>query len=283
MNADSTVIKFTCAHCGQKLSVDAAGAGQEAACPSCSRPLVVPQRAGLPDRGHGARETNGTERGGGPSDNEIKLAEEVRNVRDDLHEARQRTASQTAALAEAEKNLAAAKLAVTAAETARNTFNGQCLLLGEEIETLRNHLREGHAGRELLALRDRFETLDAEHRKNAAAIARAEAETQTLATTEQQLRADLARATASAVDAERRAEAASESALQRDNSVLRGIIARQKTELEERLTELRKLQRARLTLRIIYGLFALGFVIAVALVVIFLPTVKHLLQDWFGR
>ncbi|MCE9609747.1 MAG: hypothetical protein K8R23_06015 [Chthoniobacter sp.] len=279
MNADSTVIKFACAHCGQKLSVDAAGAGLEAACPNCSRPLVVPHRAGLHDRGYGGREKIGAERGDRPSDNDIKLTEEVRSLRDDLHEARQRIESQAAALAAAEKNLADAKLAVTAAETARNTFNGQCLLLGEEIETLRNHLREGHAGRELLALRDRFETLDAEHRKTAAALARAEAEMQTLAAAEQQLRADLARVNVSAVEAERRAEAGSESTLQRDNGVLRGIIDRQKTELEERLLELRKLQRARLTLRIIYGLVALGLVIVVALTFIFLPTLQHLLHD----
>ena len=43
MIADSTVIKFACAHCGQRISIDAAGAGMTATCPNCSQPLVVPK------------------------------------------------------------------------------------------------------------------------------------------------------------------------------------------------------------------------------------------------
>lgn len=280
MNPDSLVIKFACAHCGQKLSVDAAGAGSAAPCPSCAQPLVIPHVAGLHDRGYGGRGEIGTERGGGAAAAEINRAEEVRNLRDAVEEAQQRAEEQARAHAETEKNLAATKLALAAAEKARNTFNGQCLILREEIEKLRSDLREGHAGRELLALRDRFETLTAEQQKTAATLARREAEALALATAEQQTRTDLASARERSAAAEYRADAASETALQRDNDILRGIVARQNAEREEHMKELRKWQRARVTLRIIYGLFALGLIVVVALVVIFLPNLKHLLHGF---
>ncbi len=35
-------IIFDCPHCGQELSVDAAGAGQEIECPTCAETIVIP-------------------------------------------------------------------------------------------------------------------------------------------------------------------------------------------------------------------------------------------------
>ena len=187
------------------------------------------------------------------------------------------------ARAAAEEMLTAEQSARAAAETQRNIQAGQCLLLQEEIARLRHDLGEGHAGRELLALRDRFEVLDGKHQKATAALANLESAHATLTADELQLRTEVIAARERAAAAENRAEASSDSALQRDIGVLRGIIDRQKAELEERFAELRRLQRARFILRIVYALFALAFLVVIALVFVTPPApVQHFLRDWFG-
>jgi predicted nucleic acid-binding Zn-ribbon protein len=77
--------------------------------------------------------------------------------------------------------------------------------------------------------------------------------------------------------AERKVQALSESQLQKDNTVLRSILERQKVELEQRFKELKRLRRAQLGLRLAYALFAMGMV---ALVLIVVPRLKDL-GDWF--
>src|SRR4029079_2819959 len=62
-------------------------------------------------------------------------------------------------------------------------------------------------------------------------------------------------------EARRRAEAASEARLRQDNEVLRGIIARQNSELEQKHAQLVRLKRARLGVRLAYASFALGLVL----------------------
>ena len=59
-------------------------------------------------------------------------------------------------------------------------------------------------------------------------------------------------------EATRRADAGSDEKLQHDNSVLRGIVARQNTELEIRHRDIVRLRRKRFGLQIVYALFALG-------------------------
>ena len=447
MIADSTEIKFACSRCGQRLSVDSSGAGMTTACPTCEQPLVVPQLAGLHDRGYGATAKSDSSRSGASAGEETIPASKAQELRDELLEARRRsekwegalatarqenarlqqqlekvaaecgrqTASATAVLAKAqslqadrqqlqselaesrqraaaaetqleearariaqlvaaleaaeknraqwdevlaqttahareagtrlsaretelrealaqlaasahssatareasevledqraklsrqlenahgqlleaaatraalstaEENLAAAQLALTTTEAERNALSSQCQTLRREVETLRHDLEGSHAGHELLVLRERFQTLETGHQKATATLARVEAEAQSLTASGEKLRADLTAARESAADAERRAEAASESALQRDNGVLRGIISRQNTVLEECFTELRRLKRARFVLRIIYALFALGLLGLLALAFDSRPdTVKHFLHDWFG-
>jgi hypothetical protein len=60
------------------------------------------------------------------------------------------------------------------------------------------------------------------------------------------------------VEAEKRAESLSTSEVSRDNEILRGILARQKEELEQRYRDLVRLRRARYGLRLTYWLFAVG-------------------------
>ena len=380
MIADSTVIKFACTHCGQRISIDAAGAGMTATCPNCSQPLVVPKLGSLHHRTYGEDVTSAPSRSGGGAAPETNAAVVLRELREKLAEtecargvaeaslamirrenvqlverigrlsaecgqrvgdgavaaqklaqreqelaasvksagqlsveisARETELSETrarlaaseaaaerareevgaltaqnaewrqklaaavgaqdvdamrAALAGAEEKLTAEQSARAAAETQRNLRAGQCLLLQEEIARLRNDLAEGHAGRELLALRDRFEVLESKHQKATAALENLESAHATLTAAERQLRTEARAARACAAAAENRAEASTDSALARDIAVLRGIIERQKAELEERFVELRRVQRARLVLRIVYAVFALAFLVVLTLI-----------------
>jgi hypothetical protein len=72
------------------------------------------------------------------------------------------------------------------------------------------------------------------------------------------------RSLANSMEARRRAEAASEARLRQDNEVLRGIIARQNSELEQKHAQLVRLKRARLGVRLAYASFALGLVLVAA-------------------
>ncbi len=192
----------------------------------------------------------------------------------------QEAAATRAALATAEEKLAAAHLALTTTQTERDALSAECVALRREVKVLRLDLSEIHTGRELLALRDSFQALETEHRGTVATLARAEAELQALTNSEQKLRAEVTEARERTAAAERRAEAASDSSLQSDNGVLRGIINRQNIVLEERFVELRRLKRARLALRIVYALIALGLLAFVVLTFDDLPAVvKNLLHE----
>jgi len=182
-----------------------------------------------------------------------------------------------------EEKLAATQRTLESTEAERQTLSVRCEALRQEEKILRRDLSESHDGRELLTLRERLRTLESDHQKATASLGRREAEVQSLTTAVLQVRADLIEARDRGADAERRAEAASESQIAKDNEVLRGIIARQNTAGEERFVELRRLKRARLMLRLVYGLFGLGILGLLALGFHILPdALKQLLGEWFG-
>jgi chromosome segregation ATPase len=184
-------------------------------------------------------------------------------------------------LAATEEKLTAANRATTTAEEERQSMAGRCAALRQEVDGLRYSLSNLKEGRELLDLRNRVKTLEAEHQSATTTVARLESETRVLNASEKKVRAELEEARTRGDEAERRAEAASESVLVQDNEVLRGIIARQNTVLEERFVELRKLKRARLFLRILYTFVGLGLVGVAALAVEYLPeTVRQWINEW---
>jgi hypothetical protein len=143
-----------------------------------------------------------------------------------------------------------------------------------EIATLRRHLSEEHTGRELLETRDRLAVIVAERDR--------------LAAQSEQLRDDLqkheiaARRTDEEMkslrrqmeEAQRAAEANSEARLRRDNDVLRGIVARQNLELEQKHLQLVRLKRARLVLKLIYSIFALGLIAIGVVAVKYVPALR---------
>ena len=208
------------------------------------------------------------------------LAGELAALRTELEDTHAAFRATTAA---AEEKRAEMQRALESAEAEHLVLIDRLAGLRVEAETLRSDLAQIHTGRELLALRDRFNTLETEHRSSTAALARSTAEVEAATASAEKLRADLTEARERGADAERRADAASESALKRDNEVLRGIIERQNTVGEERYAELRRLRRQRLTLRLLYAGIALGVIGCVALAIDYLPgAVQRFLHEWFG-
>jgi chromosome segregation ATPase len=149
----------------------------------------------------------------------------------------------------------------------------------EQAEILRHDLAGTDSGRELLELRGQLQDLKNEHSRTANALAEKSAEAQALGKTEKNLRQELEDTRHHRDDAERRAAANSELQLNKDNEVLRGIIARQNTMLGAHHVEVRRLRRGRYAMRTVYALFGLGLVgLAAFALVIF---THHGLADLF--
>ena len=153
--------------------------------------------------------------------------------------------------------------------------------LRQEIEVLRHDLAQVENGRELLALRSRIPKIEEERDRAAAALAELTAEAKVRAETEQRLLRELHEAVLLREDAERRAEAAAEREVSKDNEVLRGIIERQNETLRVHHVEVRHYRRGRYALRILYTAFGLALVaLAFFAVMVFAP---HGLGGLFHR
>lgn len=128
----------------------------------------------------------------------------------------------------------------------------------EQADVLRRDLKETDSGRELLELRGKLENLSAEHSATVSALAEKSTEVRKLSKTEQTLREELRITLLQCEEAERQAGVNSEAQLKKDNEVLRGINQRDNVTIGVYYTELRRLRRARLVLRIVYGLFGIA-------------------------
>lgn len=133
-----------------------------------------------------------------------------------------------------------------------------------EVEDLKRNLDMTTAGRELLELRTRFEALDAEHKTASAALVEKETNIKVLNATLGQMKAELKKTRDLQEDAERRADAAAESKVQKDNELLRGIVDRQNVVLGENSRELRQLRRGRFGMRTAYVLASIALMALVA-------------------
>jgi chromosome segregation ATPase len=185
---------------------------------------------------------------------------------------------------------AAQKLAVTERELSdtRNRFarteadlNARQIDLAkanDEVASLRRSLAENTVGKELIATREELAATGKE-RDNFAAQARQL--TSDLAKTEaaRAERDDQIKSLRSELDeARRRAEAAGEVRLRQDNEVLRGIIARQNSELEQKHVHLARLKRARFGVRLAYAGFAIALVGIAAWAIKVVPQLGTLLK-----
>jgi chromosome segregation ATPase/DNA-directed RNA polymerase subunit RPC12/RpoP len=183
-----------------------------------------------------------------------QLETDLASARADLAAAQKKQAK----LAAAEGELAAARRQLTQRGEELATRQRDLAKAREEIAALQRSLTENSAGQELLATRDELATtrqqrdsLTAQARQLTADLAAVEAARRERDEQLKALRAELD-------EARRRAEATGEVRLRQDNEVLRGIIARQNTELEQRHVQIVRLKRARFGVRLAYAAFAIA-------------------------
>jgi len=164
------------------------------------------------------------------------------------------------------------------AEAARKKLKTKCGELEKRNLALKSDLGETATGRELLALRAQLAEVTEESRRRQTEVRQA-LEDAAKAEAARRAAESLARTAREQVEqAERRAEAAAESRIKEDNVVLRGIVARQNEELQNRCRELLRLKRTRLVLRLVYALFGLALVGLGIAVVQHLPLLNFSLE-----
>ena len=130
--------------------------------------------------------------------------------------------------------------------------------LQREREKIQRDLAETENGRELMVLREREKTLELEKQRMAKALDDALEDASRFEERNRKARFDLEEIHRRWAAAEKRADSLSSSEVGRDNEILRGILARQKEELEHRYRDLVRLRRAKLGLKLTYWVFGVG-------------------------
>jgi predicted nucleic acid-binding Zn-ribbon protein len=168
---------------------------------------------------------------------------------------------------QAEADLQQMRAQLATAETSVNALSATNSEFKQQLETLRKDLTETKTGRELLALRKRLSAADEERQRMANEARQLTDELQASSKAHLEVKTQLEATVRQLHTVEEKIAAVAESQVQHDNDILRGIVARQNSELEARFAELKRLKRARLLLRSMYLLFgtaivALGIVVA---------------------
>ena len=198
----------------------------------------------------------------------LRLQEADAQHRRSLDETRARLAESEAVALRApklEQALALAQDKLAAAIEDAIGIQRRCDELRAQAAQAQRELLETESGRELAALRSRLAELEAGSQRASRLLTDAQADGQRLTKSEAEWRAQFELMRQQRDAAVKQAEKGSQSALQDGNDILRGILDRQKVELDERYAELRRLRRAQLGLRILY---ALGGLLALAAVVL---------------
>ena len=174
------------------------------------------------------------------------------------------------AAAEAHDKLTAEKLAATSSELATvqkqfadtdETAKSLAICLEElkkDRDDLRRSLSEDTTGKDLVETRTQLQTAEKERDRLTAETQRLGHELEVTRKGRNQVDEQMKALSRELDEARRRAEAASEVRLRQDNEVLRGIIARQNSELEQKHVQLVRLKRARLGVRLAYAAFGLA-------------------------
>ncbi len=406
-------IQFECTHCGQRLAVEPAAAGQSANCPNCQAPIVVPSAvesaARLRPRNHArvdharaepthtdhvhvdgaagvhpqvdgpdhAREANvfrerwaeatasitrlqkdlsqalanasklrtdlatsNAERASVASGAELlqreleRVSAEKFALQEDLEINRQKTSATEAQLEARERELVEAQAAIEHAmgetsaahenmdelirdgaslrheleqliaekdtitgelgaaqehigeleshlksvEDAHDALMGAHGQLESENATLRNDLLASATGRELLELRERIKVAESERARAERLAEQAEVDRKKAADSERKQRGDVEALLRRCETAEKRADATSEPQIKKDNDVLRGIVNRQKEELERQYAELSRFRKARMGIRMGYLILGMAAVGVVWLAIQSVPALLHALH-----
>jgi len=136
--------------------------------------------------------------------------------------------------------------------------------LEKERDALKKSLSQDTTGKDLVTAREQLGETTKERDRLTLQVERLNGEIEVGGQRQRKLDEDLKSALRELDEARRRAEAASELRLRQDNEVLRGIIARQNTELEQRHAMIVKLKRAQFGTRLAYAGFGIAL-LAIAL------------------
>lgn len=175
------------------------------------------------------------------------------------HEGLQTTASETEAkLAAATEEVAATKRKLYDSDEAAKALSITLQEVERERDALSKSLSQDTAGKDLVAAREELSATIKDRDRLTAEVERLNHHLDAAVARQQKTESDLKTALRELDEARRRAEAASEERLRQDNEVLRGIIARQNTELEQRHAVIVRLKRAQFAVRFAYAAFGLG-------------------------
>lgn len=127
--------------------------------------------------------------------------------------------------------------------------------LEKERDALKKSLSQDTTGKDLVIAREQLLETTKERDRLTLQVERLNGEAEAAGARQRKIEEDLKSALRELDEARRRAEAASELRLRQDNEVLRGIIARQNTELEQRHAVIVRLKRAQFGTRLAYAAF----------------------------
>lgn len=264
----SADIEFVCGHCGQSIAADSHAAGVAVDCPACSRPIAVPYT----ERTGAALEPCGEAEAGDQALAEARALHEAASeligklhaagaVREAaLQDERRRRRRAEAQVSETRAALSEALEQLAEAGGQIESLNARQAAAAGEKQRLRRLLREDTAEGERQAIRGKLAAAEAECGRLTEALRRVEGELAAERCGGQRLAAvvrELGRRVNEAVVFE---PWRGDRDLAREVEVLRGIAARQSGQIRLQHRELVRLRRARLALRIVYGIFALGLV-----------------------
>ncbi|MEO8353071.1 MAG: hypothetical protein ABI680_15175, partial [Chthoniobacteraceae bacterium] len=179
-----------------------------------------------------------------------------------------------AKLRQAESDLAVAKDRFSTAERQIADLEARAQELEEEAGTLRRNLKKGQAGKELLELQGRHAEVKAERDSLAGQVRQMTTDLEARETLRGAAVMEAKEMRLQLEAALKQLESQSESRLRADNDVLRGIVTRQNSELEQRHLKLVRLKRAQIALRLVYALFGLGFILLGIFAVKLIPALR---------
>jgi chromosome segregation ATPase len=212
------------------------------------------------------------------ANNEL-LAEGARLQRE-LEEALQTAHAAAQDLDEARVRLSELEPRLAITEKARDALDATRVQLEGENASLRHDLLASAEGRELVELRERIKTAEQERARAERLREQAEEEMARLAASESRQRADVEALLRRCEAAERRAEALTEPQMQKDNEVLRGLVTRQKEQLQQQFLEISTFRRARLGVRFGYLLFGMGVVGVIWFGLKMFPNALQAIRSW---
>ena len=293
-------IKFACSHCGQRIAVGSDAAGLSVDCPTCQNAVMIPDGAvpleprrkdgGLGEKLAAAQsECERLRANATHAQAEIKsfhnerltLRSEAASLKQRAATAESRIAAMQDELSESraalERTRAAAAIAEARAievETERAAIAGRHETALGEMASLRGLLDKDAASRELLATKSNLAAAGEELRTRRQSAAQLEADLRTSETERKRLDEERSAMQRRVTEALKLAEDSSKDRIHADNEKLRELLERQNEELKIRFRELTRFRRAKLTLKIIWALAALGLVGLGFLFVHILPTIE---------